>query len=335
MQQTTINPFHLNSAQLRNKRLIYPAVLMLLAGLLLGATAGAAQAPSPHGAVFPYELKVMTWNIRGGEYIRRGVSVQCTPNQTPNYLHNIAEEIERHAGLDLIALQEVYRDQANRLARYLARTHGFQPEPYFVETRSCGRGDVGNDFGIAIISRYPLLDKQSVALDPCIFIFCPKERRMLARAIIRVGGIGLHVYNTHLNPGRLQQFEVRALNRKVNDDRNHWDQVFLPILMGDFNARPASPTYNSIRAENFLDAWRLANGEADGFTFETFRPSARIDYVFVGGGGDFHADDMQVTSSQTLFDVFDLTNPNERHDFNKVPDHRPIVGRLSFNFLIF
>lgn len=113
--------------------------------------------------------------------------------------------------------------------------------------------------------------------------------------------------------------------------------------MGDLNADPTMRTYSSIRDERFLDAWREDGDNAGdpGVTFDTFpdndrRPheDKRVDYIFLGSGGVFNVHDVQVTSSQILFDVFDLEDPKESRDFNKVPDHRPVVARLSIGELL-
>jgi hypothetical protein len=71
-------------------------------------------------------------------------------------------------------------------------------------------------------------------------------------------------------------------------------------------------------------------GDAPGNTFDTFSPHARIDYILVGSGGVFKVEYAQVTSKQTLFDVFDLVKPNAGRDFNNVPDHLPVVAHMSY-----
>jgi endonuclease/exonuclease/phosphatase family metal-dependent hydrolase len=301
------------------------SILLILAALA-GITAREARAS---------DLNVMTWNIRGGQTEKRGGRIHfvpCTPNRTPNYLHNVQEEINRHAGLDVIALQEVYRSQAETLARNLATSQGFHPRPYFVETLSCAGGPAANDFGIAIISRHPFLDVEKRTLYTPL---CDRsEERMLARVIIKVQGRPIHVYNTHLSAcgGAFAQtrevFEIRA---QVNRDQDRpRDFAFRPVLMGDFNVGPNSTPYRTIRLGLFLDAWREMHGDATGNTFDTFSPHARIDYILVGSGGVFKVEHAQVTNKQKLFDVFDLEKPNAGKDFNKVPDHLPVVAHMSY-----
>jgi endonuclease/exonuclease/phosphatase family metal-dependent hydrolase len=293
------------------------------------------------------DLKVMTWNIHGGQREGRGchATIPCKLNQTNKYLPHILDEIHRHEGLDVIALQEVYRAQARILAQTLAITRGFYEKPYFVETRSCNgaQGAADNDFGIAIISRYPFIDVERVKLDGPLF--AGVEKRMLARVIIQVGGSRVHVYNTHLAPNDFLRIgEVGRLRAQVFKDRNSpRDFAFRPVLMGDFNAQPGSWTYREIRRDLFLDAWRevhnkectvFSRGSENGCTYDTFSPEARIDYILPGSGGVFRVDFAQVTSNQSLFDIFDLSKdgrkPNPTLDCNKVPDHLPVVAHLSY-----
>lgn len=325
----TANHTHVEETVFAERAL--PRVMLFLLALVAALAALTAEAVEVRAS----DLRVMTWNIRGGQTEKRGPEVRvvpCTPNRTPGYLNNVEQEINRHEGLDVIALQEVYRSQAETLARNLAASHGFHPRPYFVETRSCAGGPASNDFGLAIISRHPFLDVEKRAL---YTHFCDGlEERMLARVIIRVQGRPVHVYNTHLTAcggAFAQTREVLDIRAQVNRDRSRPREfAFRPVLMGDFNAGPTSVAYKAIRTGLFLDAWREANGDDPGKTFDTFSPHARIDYIFVGSGGVFRVDHAQRTSKQTLFDVFDLENPNAGRDFNKVPDHLPVIAHMSY-----
>jgi endonuclease/exonuclease/phosphatase family metal-dependent hydrolase len=309
-----------------------------------------AQTTNSAGGPPASDLKVMTWNIHGGQREGRGcpARIPCKLiDQSDKYLSHIIEEINRHEGLDVIALQEVYRSQARILAQTLAITRGFYEKPYFVETRSCGpQGAADNDFGIAIISRYPFIDVERVKLDPPFF--AGPERRMLARVIIHVSDRDVHVYNTHLAPNDfLRMGEVERLRTQVIKDRNSpRDFAFRPVLMGDLNAEPGSWTYRQIRRDLFLDAWDQVHdeectettpGSENGCTLDTFKPDQRADYILPGSGGVFRVDFAQVTSKESLFDIFGLTKdgrkPNARTDCNKVPDHLPVVAHLSFRFV--
>jgi endonuclease/exonuclease/phosphatase family metal-dependent hydrolase len=174
---------------------------------------------------------------------------------------------------------------------------------------------------------------------------------MLQRVIIEVDGLPVHIYNTHLPPEEsIQEAQVPVILRQVSKDRERpRDFAFRPVLMGDFNAKPDSDAYRRITQGPFNDAWRAVYGNTNGCnipprceigfdpkgcTFKTFCPQARIDYIFIGNDDVFSVEDAQVTSNRALFNVFfGLGSPNERDDFNKVPDHLPVVARLSLRLL--
>jgi len=336
---------HLYLTQTRKKKGVRPSALLALLTLLIfgGFTVGTGNGQSINAVSTASDLKVMTWNIHGGQRVGPGchATIPCQLNQTVKYLPHVLDEINRHEGLDVIALQEIYRSQAVSLAQNLAITHGFHPRPYFVETRSCGAtGASNNDFGIAIISRHPFIDVDRVNLDKDNLFLVGREMRMLARVIIRVGGRRVYVYNTHLAPNDFLRIrEVPRLREQVFKDKGN-QRDFRPVLMGDFNAQPGSNTYRDIREGLFLDAWRethtrectpFSRGSDNGCTFDTFAPDTRIDYILPGSGGVFRVDFAQVTSNRSLFDVFGLgRTPNARTDCNKVPDHLPVVAHLSY-----
>lgn len=51
------------------------------------------------------------------------------------------------------------------------------------------------------------------------------------------------------------------------------------IIMGDWNMRPGSRGWRKITRE-FQDVWYLG-GNGAGFTYPSFRPRLRLDYIFV------------------------------------------------------
>lgn len=199
-----------------------PASLVLLALALLAAPHAARAQVQAQGAgvAIPSaasELKVMTWNIRGGRAHPETKKTQgCKPNFDLDYMNGIVTEIKSHAGLDVVALQEVYRAQAGHLISRLDGRLGQSPRLYFVATLNCGPGP-DDDYGIAIISRYQFVEGSEKSARLCRTssdkplgewpFFTPRcpgkmqEPRVLARVIIRVDGRPVHIYNTHLPPG--------------------------------------------------------------------------------------------------------------------------------------
>ena len=61
----------------------------------------------------------------------------------------------KHEGLDIIALQEVHREQATELARQLKKKGFGDFYTHFFTMKECD--DSGNDFGLAFLSRTPIL----------------------------------------------------------------------------------------------------------------------------------------------------------------------------------
>lgn len=295
MQQTTNNFFQLNFAQVRNRRRIHRTVLVLLAGLLFVATAGIGKAQKPNGVAPPDELKVMTWNIDGGGC---GTDRSMAP---------FAQVIRDHSP-DVVAIQEIHRDQALRLAR----AAGFYP-PYFVQTKDCRRAD----FGLAIMSRYPF--EAGSQKEYSFFVFNHPldtwrgEFRKMIGVNIRLGGQLIRIYDTHLtaigksfryrNYFREQQVGV-ILRSIIRDEGNPGPSVW-PILMGDFNSQPGTYPYVLVQ-RMFEDANPHHNTTSEG---------TRVDYIFLRRNTGLSIVDAGVLSTGSL------------------SDHFPVLARLSFNLL--
>ena len=124
-------------------------------------------------------------------------------------------------------------------------------------------------YGTAILSRYRIREWRNTLL--------PRpdggEQRGLLEAVIKVRGVRVRAFNTHLQhnsqPERLAQ--VAAIRSIVAEARES------VVLVGDLNATPDSPEIGAI-TEDLADSWAEA-GEGDGFTYDAETPHARIDYV--------------------------------------------------------
>lgn len=300
------------------------ARLVCAVALLAFAPAGArAQAAFEPGAVAVepgaeeaaarQELKVMTWNIHGGEGCR------LAPRA---YLDKVETEIRRHRRLDLIALQEVHRGQANTLATRL----GFYS--HFVEMRRCGSNE--RDFGLAILSRHYFGVNGKEATLPAGA--CRDVIRKVAAVTVRVHGKLVHFYATHLTAcggaeGQAAQIaRLRAFIRR-DLERPGRRGPFRAVLVGDFNVKPFDAPYFDLTGE-FRDVWReaprptLANLE--GLTYETTNLWARIDYVFLRQDSGLRPRELRVTDPQTIFRTFGTRKKSG------VPDHLPVVARFTF-----
>src|ERR1041385_1844556 len=324
--------------------------LALLALVLLAAPHAAHAQVQPQAAVpsipsLTPELKVMTWNIHGGKAKigddGKPQAQGCKPNFDLDYMNGIVKEIKSHAGLDVVALQEVYRAQAGYLIPRLDGSLGRTPVLYFAKTLSCNAGP-DDDYGIAIISRYQFVEgsKKSTRLCrtssdepldewPFFTPFCPgktQEPGVLARAIIMVDGRPIHIYNTHLPPAGRVHIGIAALILLLTGDN-----AGRAVLLGDFYVKPDDAAYNVI-THKFRDAWCAAHPDEkdcvhEGRTHPTLKPTVRSDYVFLSRNS--RVDDARVTGTETLLEEFGLTRRSPNVEL-RVPDHLPLTVRLAF-----
>jgi len=342
----------INRPRNRSRSKLHAALALLALALLAAPHIARAQVQSQLAGGGPPsaapELKVMTWNIRGGQVIKIGGETypkRCRPNLDEDYLTGIAKEIRTHAGLDVIALQEVYRGQVDSLKPLLFTYFGREPDIYFAATLSCDRGP-DDDFGIAIISRYkfsegsekrvPLCHPSPLLEPPADVPKCPtNEPRVLARVEIRVGGDPIHIYNAHFEPGgslhrRMAELVIRQFDED-NPDR--------AVLLGDFYMAPKRSAAYKVILREFRDAWLGADADerkdcsgGEGLTHPTLKPTQREDYVFVTDG--FRVDGARVTCTGDLREIFGLPREGPARDgegpiFKRVPDHLPLTVRLA------
>jgi len=221
-------------------------------------------------------LKVLTLNIwnRSGPWEKR-----CP---------RIREWVDRLEP-DVIGFQEVYhRDD------YSQATEVCDGLDYSLEHASVIEYE-GYRFGNAVASRWPVTDSA--------FIELPtgerSEGRCAINTLIDAPFGALSFTSTHLNwklhDGRSRELQVQALSDFVLSRRPRGG--FPPIVVGDFNAEPASDEirfmsgFHSLggRSVMFYDAWRIA-GEGPGTTWSNrndfasiaLEPERRIDYIFAG-----------------------------------------------------
>ena len=197
-------------------------------------------------------MRIMTYNIRSG----RGMDGRLN-------LDRIAQVIAAESP-DVVALQEVdsqrkrttYADQAHVLAEKL----GFHCA--FGHARRWTRGEYGN----AILSRYPLLDFQRLALPKPARL--PVEARCVLQCRLAHPDGEVLIWNTHLG---LLAAERRAQVALVIQEYLRNQELPL-VLCGDFNARPRSKEISGLS----LHLQRVASQR----TFPGFLPVVHLDHVF-------------------------------------------------------
>jgi len=237
--------------------------------VLCGLLASCAGGPGARGG---REVTVLVYNIHAGK--------------DAGGRDNLARvaEVVRGSGADLVLLQEVDRntqrsgptDQPATLARLtgysvaFGRTIGFQ----------------GGDYGIALLSRWPIVRDTLIPLTvtaPPGQTAANREQRGVLVAVVAAPGGALTILNTHLDASREDVWRVQEIEgvlRVADTIRGSG----MPLLLGgDFNSRPESPVHASLRAAGFREAWPEC-GTGDSLTFPASAPDRRIDYLYLTGG---------------------------------------------------
>lgn len=199
-------------------------------------------------------------------------------------------QVLRDLDADVICLQEVWGENGTSFAEQLAADLGY----HHVYAPGATLNDVR--MGNAILSRWPILDHQIIAL------YDQKnaeEVRVAVHALIDGPRGKLPVFSTHLN---WQQHHSHIRQRQVADLVQFIKQTkpckFPPVICGDFNADPQSEEIRMMTGQTtcpvdnlvFHDAWHFGRDRGAGYTWDnlnpnvaqTFEPDRRIDYVFVG-----------------------------------------------------
>jgi endonuclease/exonuclease/phosphatase family metal-dependent hydrolase len=200
------------------------------------------------------EIRVMTWNLHHGE----GEDGKLD-------LERIAARI-REQKPDLVALQEIDNkcrrtkgvDQAAELAKLAGLNGAFGK----------AMDHDGGEYGQAILSRFPIEDKQVHPLPG------DGEPRIAFEVMVTAFDKKLRMITVHLDhqqdDRRLRQAEavVKALE-------NHHEPM---ILAGDFNDVPGSAPLNA-----FAEQWKAVPKKQPVFTIPAKDPKSEIDHLFVRG----------------------------------------------------
>lgn len=251
--------------------------------LVFGACVTAAR--SGGGTTAPareFALRIVSYNIKHG----RGEDQQVDLARTANVLRPLAA--------DIIALQEVDErvqrsgaaDEAATLGRALGMEHAFGA---FMDYQ-------GGRYGLAILSRHPILDAREIRLPD------GNEPRVALAARIRLtDGQDVMAINVHFDWVEDDAFrfaQATALTQVL-------DTLSLPyVLLGDFNDLPPSRTLALFRAR----ATEVAKPADAHFTFPSSGPVKEIDYVFVSPASAWRPGEARVI------------------DERMASDHRPVLA---------
>ncbi|WP_231427828.1 MULTISPECIES: endonuclease/exonuclease/phosphatase family protein [Pedobacter] len=161
----------------------------------------------------------------------------------------------------------------------------------------------GGDYGVAILSKYPLSDPQTYKLpnnkDP------KAEPRVLGVATATMpDGRKIRFASTHLDAQRLEEnriMQVKEINKLM-------ERETLPfILAGDLNANPASETIK------IFDQQFTRTCTDCGFTIPVINPKHTIDHIAFKKGNKF-----EVISHQVINETY-------------ASDHLPVLAVMKLN----
>jgi endonuclease/exonuclease/phosphatase family metal-dependent hydrolase len=210
------------------------------------------------------EIKVMTFNIHHG----KGMDNRAD-------LFRIAELIDK-CDVDIVGLNEVdrhfskrslYEDQIGWLANQLDMDYAFSPS---ITIKSKHLSKI-RQYGNALLSRYPIISKKSHVFN---YISGFIEGRSLLEATIRINNQLFQINVTHLS---LNPFLHKKQTDFIVSQLHTYSHP--TIIMGDWNMKPGSRGWRKL-TDTLQDAW-LIGGKGVGYTFPSFRPRSRLDYIFV------------------------------------------------------
>ena len=243
-------------------------------------------------------LRVMTYNIYGAR--------APSPANAAD-LDAIAEVIRRQ-NPDFVTLNEVdvFTNRTGKdvhQARDLAEKLGM--EWHF--SKAIDRD--GGEYGDAVLSKYPILEKRSYRL-PCA-AEQPGEDRSLCVIRVQIDGKDLYVASTHLDhlSGDASRLVQATEIRRIRDTELEGDL----ILCGDLNAIPSS---NVIAT---MTSFLTNTGPIDQYTFPSDDPSRKIDYIMYAPIEHFGVQNCQVVS-----------RGDQQVGGVDASDHRPVIADIRF-----
>ena len=243
-------------------------------------------------------LRVMTYNIYGA---------RATSPANAADLDAIAEVIRRQ-NPDFVTLNEVdvFTNRTGKdvhQARDLAEKLGM--EWHF--SKAIDRD--GGEYGDAVLSKYPILEKRSYRL-PCA-AEQPGEDRSLCVIRVQIDGKDLYVASTHLDhlSGDASRLVQATEIRRIRDTELEGDL----ILCGDLNAIPSSTVIAT------MTSFLTNTGPIDQYTFPSDDPSRKIDYIMYAPIEHFGVQNCQVVS-----------RGDQQVGGVDASDHRPVIADIRF-----
>jgi endonuclease/exonuclease/phosphatase family metal-dependent hydrolase len=255
----------------------------------LGIAACASGARGPEAP-----LRVLVYNIHAGKDAGRVEN-----------LERVAE-IVKDSRADIVLLQEV--DNRTRRSGGVDQTARLRELTKYSGVFGRTIDYDGGEFGIAILSRWPISSWKLTHLPVDI-----ADEKARARyedrgglvAVVEAPGGRVRVVDTHLDAysdsNRVQQARTLIAIAGAQKDSG------FTILGGDLNSEPASKVVSALRDSGWRDVFADC-GKGERFTFPADVPIKRIDYLLLSGAATC------VTAS-----VLDT----------RASDHRPVLFEIS------
>ncbi|MEU7326985.1 endonuclease/exonuclease/phosphatase family protein [Streptomyces parvus] len=260
---------------LRRRSSRVPQLLLaasLLGALLAPAAAATSARHSPSGgtdgAGGGLPLRVATYNIHAGAGMDGAFDLDRQAAELRSLKADVIglQEVDRHWGS-----RSEWRDLAGELARRLRMYVSFAP---IYSLAPAEPGGPRAEYGVAVLSRHRIMSAENHEItrlstqDPNP---APAPAPGFGEVVVRVRGLPVHVYVTHLDyrpDPAVRVAQVADTRRIMAEDRGP------KILLGDLNAEPAAP--------ELAPLWReLTDADPGAPTFPAQDPVKRIDFVAV------------------------------------------------------
>ncbi len=203
-------------------------------------------------------IRIMSFNVQ-----------HCLNYKTRKIDFNIMADAIKDLGAEIIGLQEIrgkgkqkeYTDQAKKLAKLTGYNY------YFAKAVDFNGVD---PYGNAILSKYPIISAQTVAISTPDDNTRYFEPRCVLKAVIDVG-FPLTVLVTHFGLTKEEQENAAdTVMKEITAEKC--------VLMGDFNVTPENELLSEIR-KAMLDTANFFNEPKLSFSSEN--PKRKIDYIFL------------------------------------------------------
>jgi endonuclease/exonuclease/phosphatase family metal-dependent hydrolase len=222
----------------------------------------------------PVTLRLLTYNIKHG-----------LGNDGVVDLERAAAVINA-VGPDLVALQEVDTgvertagvDQARRLGELTGMYSSFGD---FMNYQ-------GGQYGMAILSRFPIIDSKNHRLPP------GAEPRSALAVRVKIGDTGREIVFVGIHLYRTLEERLCQAGKVVDAVATETAPV---ILAGDFNSTPDSEVMSLLRR-----SWTLPDKGEDSLTFSSDDPRREIDFIAYRPEGAFEVIESRVIDEPVASD---------------------------------